>query len=625
MAADTPLKNHPAERRLFLYRIFVATLIMFGLTGALAARLAYLQLWQHDYYSLRSEDNRTRVQIVQPVRGIIYDRNGVVLAENLPAYRLEIIPEQVADLDAAIDQLAQVIEIRPADRERFFERIGQEPGYRGTPIRLSLSQREAARFEVNRRRFPGMEIRAGLTRHYPLGKIAAHLVGYVGGITAAELMFLNDKRYRGSTHIGKTGVEDSYEKMLHGFPGSRVVETNAMGRPLRTVAYTPPTSGRNVYLTIDAQLQATAFQALGDHRGAVVALDPRTGAVLAIVSKPSYKPGYFVDGISHRRYQALLSDPGNPLFNRALQGQYPPASTIKPMMALAALDQQAVDPYDQVWCPGYITLEGSERHWRDWKRSGHGWLDLTEAIFRSSDVYFYKLGLALGIDAMYKYGTMFGLGRPTGIDLGGEQDGLMPSRAWKHGHRGVRWFPGETLNTVIGQGYLTATPLQLAQMTAIIAQRGRGYRPHVLLASQNPATSALDHYLPQPLDAVTLDQESYWTLVIDAMEKVVHSQRGTAHRYVGGDLPYRMAGKSGTAQVSGLVQGEAAPDREDVARHDRDHALFIAFAPSAQPRIAVAVVVEHGGGGSSTAGPIARAVIDAYLLGSRVVSSGQTP
>ncbi|MDN5862162.1 MAG: penicillin-binding protein 2 [Salinisphaera sp.] len=621
MTADASLKNHRAERRLFVGRIAVAVLIMCLLTGVLLTRLAWLQIMQHEYYSLRSEENRTRVQLLQPVRGLIYDRNGVILAENLPAYRLEVIPAQVNNLQAAIDRLSRIMEIRSSDRERFFARVAQEPSYHSIPVRLNLSPREVAHFEVNSYRFPGMDVRAGLTRHYPLGKITAHLVGHVGGITAAELLFLKDQRYRGATLIGKTGVEDSYESLLHGYPGTRIVETNATGRPLRVLSESPPTSGRSIYLTIDAHLQTVAFRALGEHRGAVVAINPGTGAVLALVSKPSYNPNYFVGGISRKRYQALLHNPGNPLFNRALQGEYPPASTIKPMMALAALDQQTINPDKQVWCPGYITLPGSDRHWRDWLRSGHGWLNLTEAIYRSSDVYFYKLGLDLGIDAMHHYAVAFGLGHPTGIDLPGEAGGLMPSRAWKHGHRGVRWFPGETLNTAIGQGYVTATPLQLAQMAATIAQRGHAFQPHVLLASKSPGPGTMKRYTPKPVGPVTLDQNSYWELVIDAMEKVIHSPRGTAHRYVSGGLPYRMAGKSGTAQVHSLAQDQAAPDREDVARRRRDHALFIAFAPADDPRIAVAVVVEHGGGGSSTAGPIARQVTDAWLLGNRLVAA----
>lgn len=614
MAADSPLKDHAAERRLFLLRTVLAGLIMALLTGVLITRLGYLQIDQHEYYTTRSDDNRMRVQVVPPVRGLIYDRNGVVLADNLPAYRLEVVPEQVDDLEAALDRLSRYVEIREADRERFRQRVAQSPRFRGVPIRLNLSQEEVARFEVNRREFPGMEIRAGLTRHYPLGEVGAHLIGYVGGISERELLLLDDKRYRGANHIGKTGVEQSYEHLLHGYPGSRIVETNAAGRALREIEFNRPVPGHNLYLTIDAQLQTAAHEALGEHDGAVVAIDPRTGGVLAFVSRPGFDPEKFVDGISRKDYQALIGNPRQPLFNRPLQGQYPPGSTIKPIMALAALETGSIDPTRQVWSPGYITLPGSKRRWRDWKREGHGWLDLTEAIFRSSDVYFYKLGMELGIDTMYRFGTLFGFGKPTGIDLPRERDGLMPSREWKHGARNQSWYPGETLNTVIGQGYMTATPLQLAQMTALLARRGEGRKPHVLMASEAPISGDLDSVSSEPVEPIRLKDSRHWDIVNEAMEQVVHGPRGTAHYSMGRDLTYRMAGKTGTSQVRGMAQDEAAPNMEDVEYRYRDHALFVGFAPADDPQIAVSVLAEHGGSGGSVAAPIARKVIDAYLL-----------
>ncbi len=624
MFSNTPIKNHAAERRLFLARTIVAGLVMTALLGVLITRLFFLQSVKHDYYSTRSDENRMRVQVAQPVRGLIYDRNGVVLADNLPAYRLEIIPEQIEDMQVALARLGQYIEIRDVDRERFFERMRKEPRFRGIPLRLNLSQTEVARFEVNRREFPGMEIRAGLTRHYPLGDVAAHLIGYVGGITERELQSHDEKRYRGTNHIGKTGVEYSYESLLHGDPGSRIIETNAAGRALRELEFNRPIPGQSLYLTIDAQLQKAAYDALGDQDGAVVAIDPKTGGLLAVVSKPSYDPSLFVDGISHKNYNALLQNTHRPLFNRALQGQYPPGSTIKPVMALAALETHTIDPNRKVWCPGYFQLPNSERKYRDWKREGHGWLDLTEAIFRSCDVYFYKLGMELGIDNMHRYGQMFGLGEPTGVDLPRENSGIMPSRAWKRGARNQAWFPGETLNTVIGQGFMTTTPLQLAQMTALLAQRGDARKPHVLMASENPVNGRLQSVSIDAVPPVRLSNDRHWSTVIQGMEAVVHAPRGTAHYHIGQDAPYRIAGKSGTAQVAGLAQDEAAPELEDVEHRFRDHALFIAFAPADDPRIAVAVLVEHGGGGSSTASPVARKVMDAYLLGTRVVQSRES-
>lgn len=626
MASSPRLKDHAAERRLFLLRTVVAGMAMAVLTGVLIARLGYLQVAQHDYYDTRSNDNRMRVQVVPPVRGLIHDRNGVILADNLPAYRLEVVPEQVDDLEAALDRLSRFVEIREADRERFRRRLARSPGFRGVPIRLNLSPEEVARFEVNRRKFPGMEIRAGLTRHYPLGEVGSHLIGYVGGITEREQLSLDDKRYRGTNHIGKTGVEYSYEHLLHGYPGSRIVEANASGRALREIEFNRPTPGHNLELTVDSRLQKAAYEALGDNDGAVVAIDPRTGGVLALVSRPGFDPGRFVDGIGREEYRALTENPHQPLFNRALQGQYPPGSTIKPIMALAALETDNVDPTQKVWSPGYITLPGGERRWRDWKREGHGWLDLTEAIFRSSDVYFYKLGMKLGIDTMHRFGTLFGLGRRTGIDLPRERAGLMPSREWKHGARNQAWYPGETLNTVIGQGYMSATPLQLAHMTALLAERGEGRRPHVLMTAETPDGKGSESGPGAPVEPIRLRDDRHWRIVIDAMEKVVHAPRGTAHYAMGRELAYRMAGKTGTSQVRGMAQDEEkALDIEDVAYRFRDHALFVGFAPMEEPRIAVAVLVEHGGSGGSVAGPIVREVVDAYLLDMRAARGGEAP
>jgi len=612
MAADNALKDHAAERRMFVLRTAVVSALIAVLVGVLLFRVGFLQVPRHGYYETRSQDNRMRVQVMPPVRGLIYDRNGVILADNLPAYRLEIVPEQVDDLDATLDRLAQIVAIRDSDRQRFRERVAKTPRFRGVPIRLSMSQREVARFEVNRGEFPGVDIRAGLTRHYPLGRVAAHLVGYVGGITVQDLARVDNKRYRGSNHIGKSGVEYSYESRLHGQPGSRVVETNASGRALRELEMNRPTAGDSVYLTIDARLQKAAFDALGDNVGAVVAIDPDTGGLLALVSKPSYDPDLFVDGISHAHYKQLINNPHKPLFNRALQGQYPPGSTIKPVMALAGLETDQIKADKQVWCPGFITLPGSNHRYRDWKRSGHGWVDMQEAIYRSSDVYFYKLGLKLGIDNIHRYGALFGLGSRTGIDLPRENAGIMPSRAWKHGNRNQPWYPGETLNTVIGQGFMSTTPLQMAQTTSLIAQRGAGFKPHVLGAWKDPETGQITQTRPTPLPPIQLNDPNHWNVVIGGMRQVVANPRGTAHYYVGQNLDYSLAGKSGSSQVTQLAQNQAAPDIEDVEHQFRDHALFIAFAPIEDPTIAVAVLVEHGGGGSSVAGPIAREIIDAY-------------
>ncbi|MGB7757243.1 MAG: penicillin-binding protein 2 [Salinisphaera sp.] len=614
MAADDAIKNHAAERRLFLIRAIAASLLLLILIGMLIARVVYLQVYKHGYYETRSQDNRMRVEVVPPVRGLIFDRHGHLLANNEPAYRLEIVPEQVSDsVKSTIARLSKIVNISDADQQRFYSREKQTPRFRGTPIRLSLTQTEVARFEVNRDRFPGVDIRAGLTRNYPLGKYASHLVGYVGGITESDLAGVNKKRYRGSSHIGKAGVELSYESRLHGYPGSRVVETNAAGRALRQLDMHPATAGDSLVLTLDSALQKVAYNALGDQDGAVVALDPNTGGVLAMVSKPGYNPDLFVDGISHANYTRLLHNPHKPLYNRALQGQYPPGSTVKPFMAIGALETGVIDPNKKVWCPGYITLPGSNHRYRDWKRSGQGWIDLTQAIERSSDVYFYKLGMKLGIDNIYRYGSMFGFGQKTGIDLPRENAGIMPSREWKHGNRHLPWYPGETLITVIGQGFMTATPLQLAQAVSEIAKRGHAYKPHVLKAWKDPQTHTTTDYKPKALPPIELKDKRHWDVVINAMKGVVDNPHGTAHYYVGQHLKYPIAGKSGSAQVAGLPQNEVAPDLDSIPHRLREHALFIAFAPIEHPKIAIAVLVEHGGGGSSVAGPIARRVIDSYL------------
>lgn len=613
MSEDTPLKNHESERRLFLVRTIVAAAIALILGGGLVARLGYLQILQHNYYSLRSDDNRTRVQVIPPVRGMIYDRNGTVLAGNLPTYRLEVVPEQVDNMEAALNRLSAIVRLAPNDIEQFHNRLKNHPPYRSIPILLDMSDKDVARFAVNRRDFPAMAIHAGLKRHYPLGKKAAHLVGYVSAITQSDLRHLNDRFYRGTTHVGQIGIEQSYESVLHGQPGSRIVEANVFGRPLRQIATTAPKPGRDVYLTVDAGLQRAAFQALEGYAGSIVAMDPRTGGILAMVSRPSFKPAWFVGGITPKHYQALLDNPRNPLYNRAISGAYPPGSTIKPVMALAGLATDTIPAEKEIWCPAYITLPGGDRHWRGWARGAMGWVDMEEAIYRSSDIYFYQLGQKLGIRTIHRFGTMFGLGQKTGIDLSGEVSGLMPSPAWKHGMKHAPWYPGETLNTVIGQGYVSATTLQLSYMTALIASRGNTPQPHVMKATGKLGSDERVPYKPKPGAQIPISNPKAWEHIISGMEQVIQSPHGTAYWYIGQDLSYRMAGKSGTAQVVTIPQGVAAPDLEDMPYQNRPHALFIAFAPLPNPRIAVAVVLEHAGGGSSHASPVARQVIDAYL------------
>lgn len=612
MASERTLKNVHAERRLFVLRSVIAIAVGLGLIAILLARMAFLQLYQHGYYSTRSDDNRMRVQIVAPVRGLIFDRNGILLAENLPAYRVEIVPEQVEDLDDTLERLGQIIEIRDVDLERFHERRQRTPKFRGVPLRFRLSPEELARFEVDRLKFPGVDVLAGLTRHYPLGSTAAHLIGYVGGVSEQELARLDKTRYRGTSHIGKVGVEYSYEDILHGDPGSRIIEANAVGRTLRQLEYKRSKPGSNIYLTVDARLQVAAEQALDGKEGAVVAINPTTGGILALASRPNFDPSLFINGIDKASYQALLNDPDRPLFNRALQGQYPPGSTIKPIMALGGLENGVIVPTTRRYCPGFFRLPRNSRRYRCWKAGGHGSVDLNYSIMQSCDVYYYHLGVDLGIDNIHDFAARFGLGARTGVDLPREKAGVLPSRQWKRGAIGQIWFPGETLSVIIGQGYMTATPLQLAHATAQIAKRGRGMKPHVLHAVEDPMSSAISGVTSEPAEPIRLKYEGNWDRIIDAMKDVVHGPRGTALRS-GLNAEYQFAGKTGTAQVRNMAQDRRVRN-EDVEKRFRDHALFIAFAPVEEPQIAVAVLVEHGGSGSAAAAPIARQVLDAWLV-----------
>ncbi|WP_020648977.1 penicillin-binding protein 2 [Solimonas variicoloris] len=612
------LKNVHAERDAFLRRAGVA--VLFCLVGVvvLVVRLVDLQIVEHEHYQTRADENRMRVTPVAPVRGLIYDRNGSLLAQNQPAFVLEVTPEQVGNreaMDALLARLQRVVALTDADITRFKDRVRKSPRYRGVPLRSNLTMEEVARYEIDRYQFPGVEINAGLTRNYPFGASAAHLVGYVGGISEEELRAANESQFLGLTQIGKNGVEKSQEDLLRGEPGAKIIEANAYGRPLRELDYRRGYPGRNLYLSIDTKVQTVAEQAMGNFLGSVVALDPRNGEVIALVSKPGFDPQLFVGGIDNSTYQTLLNDPQRPLFNRSLQGLYPPGSTVKPAMALAGLEYGVVTPEHTEYCRGEMTLPGSSRKYRCWRRSGHGTVDMLEGVKRSCDIYFYNLATMLGIDRMHEAMTGFGLGHVTGVDLPLEKGGLYPSREWKRKARRENWYPGETLNTGIGQGYVLVTPLQLAQMTARIAMRGDGYKPHVLHAIEDPITRKLSEIQPEPLPKIDLKDNANWDTVIAAMEAVTQEPGGTAYA-IGRSAPYRIAAKTGSAQVAGLRQDEVrAPKQEDMPLRLRDHALFIAFAPAEAPRIAVAVMAEHGGHGASIAAPIARQVMDQYLLG----------
>ena len=605
------IRNEWLEQHLFRVRTIVVGGIGLLLLLVVAGRLVYLQMINYSHYATLAEGNRLRAEPVTPPRGLIFDRNGVPLAENRPAYELEVVPEQVPDMAATLAALGKLVELRPGDLKRFNDLLKTKRPFQPLPLRGELSDEEVARFAAQRQDFPGVDIRATLTRYYPQGELASHVVGYVGLVSPDELQQLDPDQYLSTSEVGKIGVEASYEKLLHGSVGIRQVETNASGRVLRQVSYTPPVPGSDLYLSIDVKLEQAAVKALGDELGAVVAIDPNTGEVLALVSKPGYDPNLFVGGIEQDEFDKLQDDPNQPLFNRALRGQYPPGSTIKPFLGLAALNYNVINPFTDLMCPGYFYLPSNPNPYRDWRAGGHGETNMTRAIAESCDVYFYTVAMKLGIDRVHDYLNQFGLGLSPGIDLVGALPGVIPSPEWKRRTLRKPWYLGETVITGIGQGYMLATPLQLASATAAISMHGQRFAPHVLHAIGDPLSGVISETTPQALPGVQQAHPSDWDFIIKAMTDVV--RYGTAARIGGGK--YAIAGKTGTAQVHAKklgVMGEE--DESDVAKELRDHALFIAFAPADKPRIAIAVLVEHGGGGGAVAAPVARQVMDAYLL-----------
>ncbi|MFW5969800.1 MAG: penicillin-binding protein 2 [Halofilum sp. (in: g-proteobacteria)] len=622
MAGSDRLRDYEWEAGLYRRRAVVAGLAALVVVFVLIGRLFQLQYLGHEHYSTLSNDNRVRIEAVPPTRGLIRDRDGRVLAENLPSFRLELVPERVEDVDATLERLREFVDFDDADVERFRRAWRRARPFEGVPLRFRLSREEVARLSVNRHRFPGVDTVAGLTRHYPWGRTGVHALGYVGRVDKADLKRLDRRDYRGTDHVGKTGIEYAYEEILHGDPGFRRVEVNVEGRELRVLDEEPPVPGKDIQLTLDLGLQRFAERQLGPEDGAVVALDPRDGAVLALASSPGFDPNLFVNGIGRETYNVLRDAPNRPLFNRAIRGQYPPGSTIKPIIALNGLERKAIEHGETIHCRGYYTLEGRSRKYRDWK--AHGEVDLGDAITESCDVMFYDLAMELGMTEMAGFLRKFGLGQPTGIDLPGERDGVIPDPEWKRQSRGESWYSGETVIHGIGQGYMQSTPLQLAAATAQIANRGRPVRPH-LLAETGPAEARTDteEEVPADEDAVVarsrepavepvdLAVDTDWDFITDSMVDVTVGERGTA-RAIGLQTPHRIAGKTGTSQVFSVPQGEKY-DEESISKQLRDHALFIAFAPAEAPRIAVAVLVEHGGSGSAAAAPVARRVIDRWL------------
>jgi len=617
MPTGDKLKDHWAEQQLFLRRVIAAAIFIVGLSMIVLTRLGQLQINEYEYFSAQSQGNRIRVQPLPPTRGLIYDRNGAVLAENLPSYQLELTPEQVPDTNETLDRLARFGLIDSEDIDTLKSLIRQHRRFDSIPIRRRLTDVEVAKFALERPRFPGVDIHARLTRNYPYGKAVAHALGYVGGINTADLQNIDKSDYAGTSLIGKTSLERHYESELHGDVGHEEVLVNARGRIMQGLNAQSSHPGKDLILTIDIESQLAAHEALAGKRGAVVAIDPKTGEVLVFASEPSFDPNAISIGMSRAQYRELKENPDLPLFNRALQGTYPPGSTIKPIIALAALYYESIDPDEPHFCGGYYTLPGSTHRYRDWKRNGHGWIDMHQSIEQSCDVYFYGIARELGIDRMESFLKRFGLGYTTGIDLTGEKSGLVPGRDWKRrafSNRGDKvWFPGETVITGIGQGYVLTTPLQLAHAAATIANRGERFRPTLLRGFSNPDSNTVEFKEPMSLDSVGIIDNQQWERIISAMNAVLQGKRGTA-RAVGMDAPFTMAGKSGTAQVFSVAQDQEY-EAEELEERMRDHALFIAFAPLEDPQIAIAVIVENGESGSGTAAPIARTVMESYLQG----------
>ena len=620
----SPIKDIHSERRLFLARVILAAVISIVLLGVVVARLVQLQVVDHELFAEKSQGNRVRIEPVPPIRGLVFDRKGRVIAENLPAYQLELIPEQVHDIDDTLNRLAAINLIDFEDIPRFKELSRSGPRFKPVTLKFRLTEEEIANFAIQRPRFPGIDFQPRLVRHYPSGPEVAHAVGYVGALSTEDLKRLDPAAYAGTSHTGKTGVESSFESDLHGDAGYRHLITNARGRQVPSdtseLLDSLPVDqssapGSNIYLSIDLDLQRLASKAMDGRRGALVALDPWTGEILALVSTPSFDPNLFAVGMTTSQYRELQDNPDRPLFNRALRGSYPPGSTIKPMLALAALETGATNMTRKSLCRGYYTLPDNPHRYRDWKPEGHGPVDLHDAIEQSCDVYFYEISGEVGIDAMHDYLSRFGLGTPTGVDVLGESSGLVPSREWKRrafsDRDNQRWYHGETVIASIGQGYMLATPLQLASATATLATRGKRYKPHMVAAVEDGLTGERRIIQPERLPDVEISNDIYWDFVLGAMHDVMQGTRGTA-RAVGLGAPYEMAGKSGTAQVVSIAQ-DSEYDDEELEERQRDHALFISFAPFDEPRIAVALIVENGESGSGVAAPIAKSIMDAYL------------
>lgn len=605
------LKDHFHESRVVNDRLIFAAIIAVLLFAVVMARLAILQVMEHEHFDSLSKQNRIDIEPLPPQRGLIYDRNGVILAENIPTFSLELTPEKVLDLENTIQQIALLFSMTDDELSDINKRIKKRRSFHQIVLRQRLTEQEVANFSVNRHRFTGVDVVGRLIRHYPQGNLFAHTVGYVGRINERDQQRIDEKNYKGTLQIGKTGVEKYYEDSLHGNVGYQQVETNVQGRIVRELYSEPSVSGQDLFLHLDINLQKVASDALGTFNGAVVAIEPKTGGVVAMVSKPDFDPNAFVTGISIKDYAVLRDSIDRPLFNRALRGHYPPGSTLKPFVALAGLELDVISEQSKSFCPGWFTLPGQEHRYRCWKKHGHGHVDLKAAISQSCDVYFYDLAHTLGIDRLHSFLDIFGFGHRTNIDIPSESKGLSPSREWKRARRNLAWYPGETLISGIGQGFNQTTPIQLAHATATLAMRGVNVDPQVARARRDTGQSDLKLIATKISDSLSIESSQNWEAVIDSMVEVTSGKRGTA-RHVGKGLLFKVAGKTGTAQVFGIKQDEKY-DAETLEKKLHDHALFIAFAPAEDPEFVVAIVVENGGSGSRVAAPIARKMINQYF------------
>lgn len=606
-----PAHNYQLEGRIVRARIVLMFIITIVLCVVLILRVGYLQIAQHQKFSELARNNRINQVPLPPIRGLIYDRNGEILAQNFHSYNLEILPDQVSDMPALLAQLGKLVELTAEGLERFEALLKRRPSFERQTLRANLSEQEASRLAVDLHRYSGVELKARLQRNYPKHGLTTHVVGYVGRINPDDLKQIDNQKYRGLDYIGKSGIEAFYEPILLGKPGVERVETNAHGKIIRRLEQTAADAGETIHLSLDIDLQQKALEALAGYEGAVVAIAPATGDVLAFASMPGYDPNLFVNGISKQDYALLRTSERLPLLNRALYGRYSPASTIKSFMALVGIEN-GVNPNKKLFCGGYYSLPGHKHRYRDWKKSGHGMVDAADSIEQSCDVYFYRLARQLGIDNIHNGLSRYGFGQPSGIDLPEEPSGLLPSRDWKRRARGQVWLPGETIITGIGQGYMLATPLQLAAATATLANRGKQVTPRFLIAIENPQSQARQELPPQVAGFVETHDAGAYDYVIRGMREVVHGKHGTA-RTINRGIRYQMAGKTGTVQLKTTPQ-DSRYREQDIEKKYRDHSLFIAFAPIDNPKIAIAVVIEHGGNGSRIAAPVARKLIDYYLL-----------